>query len=295
MKMISSVIGSILILTAVSLFAQKDVTKSKELLDQKKPNEALSLLRKYVNQEQINVDACLLAGNAYLALNKPDSAKICADRVLKFDDRLVAGYILSSDALAGEKNFTEALLTVERGLKRTKNDFNLLLHHGYLLLSADSTEQAVVVFSQAMDLQPNNPMVYRGLADAYTKMGAEAMVGIQLEKALQLDSTQTDLAYRLAKIHLNQKRYNESAKVYLRILSLDPTNTVAAWELGQLYFAAKQYSNAAKILGDLAKLQPENKEVWSLYLESLIKISQYADAKNTAEHVLAMDSTGART
>ena len=38
-----------------------------------------------------------------------------------------------------------------------------------------STEQAIVSFSKAKDVEPSNPVVYRGLGEAYIKLKAEGV------------------------------------------------------------------------------------------------------------------------
>ncbi len=154
---------------------------------------------------------------------------------------------------------------------------------------ADSAENAIAAYTMARDAEPQNVNAYKGLYDAYLKLGAEAMAVMQLEKGIELDSTQVEMSYKLAKHYYKARRYNEAAKCYQRVLNMDQANDQAAWELGQLYYAAKKPELAVKILEPFVKRQPDNHKAWLIYLESLIKIDQYGEAKTTAEHILTKE------
>jgi tetratricopeptide (TPR) repeat protein len=270
-------------------FCQNELTTSKDLLEKGQAAEALDILRTYVKTSPESIEAFYLLAEVYLAVGKTDSTEvICRSLILK-NEQFTDAYVLLSKALAARKEYAEAYRVLQKGLKETNNDPRLLVQKGYIQLDTDSTEAAIVSFSLAKDADPSYPAAYWALADAYTRMGADAMVVIQLEKALQLDSSQVELAHRLAKIHMANQRYNDAAKAYLLILKHDPENDKAALDLGKLYFAARQYGNALRIYEPYVQRHPEDREAWLEYAETCLNLNQYAEAKTAAEHVLSLD------
>jgi tetratricopeptide (TPR) repeat protein len=269
--------------------AQVDYDKAKALYKENKKDEAIVLLKQTIQNFPSNLDAYYLLGQIYLEKNQLDSAAFWGRKMLEIDNNAAKSYIVVTQALAQKKNFKEALILIDKGLKRTKNSQLLLMHKGSIYVLADSAENAVAAYTMARDAEPQNVEVYKGLYNAYLKLGAEAMAVMQLEKGIELDSTQVDMSYKLAKHYYKVRRYNDAAKCYLRVLRMDPTNDQAAWELGQLYYAAKKYELAVNILEPFVKRQPDNHKAWLIYLESLIKVDRYSEAKTTAEHILAKE------
>jgi tetratricopeptide (TPR) repeat protein len=266
--------------------AQVEYDDARALLKQNKSAQAIPLLKQAIQKNPANLNAYYLLGQIYLDKSQPDSAEFWGRKMLDVEDDSASSYIILTKALAVKKNFSEALILIDRGLKRTKNNPRLLLQKGNIYLMADSTENAIAAYTYAKDLNPHNVNAYRGLYEAYLKLGADAMATLQLEKAVELDSTQLDLSYMLAKEYYKSRRYNDAARCYHFILRMDPTHDDAAWELGQLYHDAKRYEMAVMILEPFVKRHPENNQAWNIYLESLIKVDRYSEAKSAAEHIL---------
>jgi tetratricopeptide (TPR) repeat protein len=283
---------AILLILAVGLLplaAQDRVTKGKELLLQGKTNEALASFRRAVDINPRDTNALTWLGKAYLAANLPDSADIVAQNLISANGKLADGYSISAQALCALKKPMDAYTILRKGLKETKNNPNLLIQLGFVHLANDSTNQAVVIFSQAKEANANNPRLYAGLGEAYIKMGTEAMGMMQFEKSLELDSTQIDLRYKLANMYLKERRYIEAGKMYQSVLRLQPDNENAALELGKLYYIAKMWPSAAKALELYLKNHANDKEVYLMEVESLANSRQHENALAAAKHVLTMD------
>jgi tetratricopeptide (TPR) repeat protein len=287
---------SILVLLAlvVTVWSQNELVQSKKLLENNEPQRALSILRPYTVQHPENAEAACLLGDAYLAVGKNDSAEFIGKHLVDLSNKNLSAYILLSKALYAQKKYVEGNKVLDKGISKTKSTIDLLVHKGTLQMEADSLMAAIVTFTQAQNVDPSNLKVYRSLINSYLKVGVDAMAIIQIEKALSIDSTQIDLAYQLAKIHMAKRRYNDAAKAYLIILRQNPENDQAAQELSQLYIAAKQYGNASKILEDYVKRHPEDNNAWLQFGEAQLKINQPEDARTAIEHVLKTEPNTVR-
>ena len=295
MKIFVRLISVVLCCGALSVFAQdRGVPKGKELLKQGMIDEALAVLRRTSAIEPTNVEALYWLGQAYLKAAKPDSAEIIGLNLLSQNNKGVDGYLLVAEAETAQKEFSDAYIILRKGLKATKKNPLLLTQLGFVQLEHDSTEQAIVSFSQAKESDPNNHANYRGLGEAYLKLAANPIAIMQFEKSIELDSMQINLKYRLANLYMKERRYTEAAKMYHSVLQQNPEDDNAALELAKLYFAARQYANAARVLEPLANRKPNDQEIWLMYMDALYSSKQYTHAIEAAEHVLTLDANSKR-
>ncbi len=288
---------TILVLLAFTMAVQGQdrLTMSKQLLKQDKAEEAIAILKSVVKVDPGNSEAFLVLGRAYLKVGKPDSAEIMGKSNLQINDKKPDGYILVAQAFLKQNKVDDAYAILKKGLKEIPNNTLLLNELGFVNLANDSLNEAIVSFSQAIQIEPKNAVAYRGLGETYLKQGGAESVAINyFLESIKADSSQTDLKYRVAKLYYNDRRFNEAADMYNSILSMNPNDDTAALELGQLYFLARQFGNSAKILGPYAERHPKDLDTWLMYLEALYNARQHSDATAAAEHVLKSQPKSAK-
>ncbi|MBF8295387.1 MAG: hypothetical protein HW389_1932 [Bacteroidetes bacterium] len=289
-KLVTMVIISCVVFMS-GLWAQPQIENAKELLKQGKAKEAVSLIRQVLETAPKNVDAWQNLGQAYWKLSNLDSAKIAGQRVISLDEKNVDGYLLVSTIEEAQKDIKAAHGTLTTGLVEKKGDGQLLIALGGLLLRADSTDRAIVVFSQAKEANPTSPVIYDGLGDAYNKQGVPTFAITQYEKSVELDSMNTDVYIKLGKLYYKERRYNDAARIYARVVVLDPNNKDILLELCRMYMASRprQYDNASKYLKLYTQRFPKEVEPWGIFAEALFNLRQYPEAFDAAEHVLKSD------
>jgi tetratricopeptide (TPR) repeat protein len=285
---------AIVILCAVlvsGLMAQTQIDKAKDLLNQGKAKEALALLREIVAAPQKNTEAWRLFGQAFLNLSMPDSAKIAGQKAISIDEKNVKAYILVATVEENQKDIKAALGTLNSGLVEKKNDWELLMAKGFVLLRADSVDRAIVELTKAKEANPNAALIYNGLGDAYNRQGVPLFAITQYEKSSELDSMNADVYNKLGKLYYKERRYNDAAKAYARVVQLDPSNKTVLLDLSKMYMASrpKQYENAAKYLKLYIDRFPKSDEAWGMYSEALFYLRQYPEAIDAAQRVLKID------
>ncbi len=289
MKEFTAVITLILLFLSLPAQAQDKVTLGKTYMTQGQYAEAAAMFKMVVDVNPRNAEALMGLSKAYLKMGKLDSAEIAAKNLLLFDDKNVQAYQLLTETQVAAKRYAEAYATLRRGTKQTKKNPALLLPLGWLHLANDSTAQAEVAFSQAKQAFPKSAEAYRGLGDAYLKMGAEPVALMQYEESIKRDSVQVDLRFKMANLYLQDRRYNEAAKMYISVLRHEPDNDQAALEVGKIYMLAKQYANATHYLSKYVTRHGDDQKTWSMYMEALDKSRQYESALEAANHLLAAD------
>ncbi len=257
--------------------------------DQKgKLDQALAKLRTAVTVSPRNAEAWQRLGQLYLRASKPDSAEFAGQQIVSIDKKNAQGYILIAQAQMAQKKLLEAKETLKKGLRTLRNNGPLLTQLGYVLLASDSTDRAVIAFSQAKEVDPQNALTYEGLGDAYQKMGTTAIAIMQYEKSLSLDSLNVDLNYKIARLYVKDKRYNDAVRFYRNVVLADSTNEGALLELGKIYFAAKQYTNAARVYQTYAQ-RSSSPTRWALLMEALYLGRHYQDALAAAKRAQLTD------
>lgn len=262
------------------------VVKAQQLLSQDKPQAAIVELRQAVSVNPKNYDAWLLLGEAYLRVNNADSALFAGRQAREIDGKNPAGYVITSRAEAAKKDFKAAYASIRNGLKSSKaNNSALLVQQGLLHMTMDSSQQAMISFSQAKEADPKNAKAYEGLGDVYMKMGSPGMAIMQMETYIKYDSSDAELMEKLANTLKKERRYTEAAKWYNRVVGLDTSKSAPLFEMGELYYKGKQYANASRAFAVYTRRFPNDDAGWKYYMEALYLSRQYKDALVAAERV----------
>jgi tetratricopeptide (TPR) repeat protein len=294
MKRILSVVILILVTAASSLFSQPQLDKAKELVKQKKFTEAITVCQAYLQSSQKDENAWLLLAKALQQIGMLDSAENAAKKVVQLDDEMLEGYTVLAQVQLEKKNVQDAYATAKAGLKMIRKKQPkyppLLVVLGQILLATDSTDAALVVASEAKELDSRNATAYEVIGDAYEKQKVAPMAISSYENSLEIDSLQMRVLYKLANVYTKERQYTEAARVYNRILSIDPNNEASRLELARLYYRAKQWANCAATLKDYFKkeINPP-KDIRSMYLESLLRGRLYKEAAQVGQEFLKVE------
>ncbi len=286
-------LSSLLLLSLLSSFSvvysQTKYDRGEIFLKNKQYNEAISAFRTIVTESPRDERAWYLLAKAYYEKGVIDSAEFAVKRAIELENELFDAYVLLSDIHLAKGNVLEAYNTVQNGIKNLRkkvyHPFNYQL--GKIYLSLDSATAALVAFTKYSEDVPNDVRGYIGKGDAYSKQNLNPMAIMQFEKALELDSTNTEALYKLANIYIKERQYTDAGRVYVRILQLDPTNTKARLELAELYYRAKLWGPTAATLKEYVEKQknPEERYI-QMYLEALYNGRFYKDAFSVAENFI---------
>ncbi len=158
-------------------------------------------------------------------------------------------------ALQAEHNYEEGIATAEAFLAQHPDARRLHYALGIFHGSANKHSQALEEFQRELALDPNHVDSYRGLAAARVGVGdVEAALPL-LEKALEIDQENNDVALELGRNLSNLGRFDE-AEAYLQ-RATDGGVAGAATELGTFFRrqnrpedAAAAFRNALRRDGD---------------------------------------------
>ena len=296
MKKLAAILVVSCFLFVPALRAQVQLDRAKELLKQGRAKDAIGLARQVLDQTARNVDAWQILAQGYLQISNLDSAKIAADRIISLDEKNLTGYLVSSQISQTRGDLKSAYSALAAGLMERKGDGELLIAQGSLLLRMDSVDRAIVALTAAKEALPNSAAIFDGLGDAYSRQGVPAFAITQYEKSVELDSMNAVIYKKLGNLYYKERRYNDAARSYARVVLLDPSNKEVLFDLIRMYMATrpKQYDNAAKYLKIYVQHYPDSNEAWGMYAEALFALRQFPDALDAAQHVLKIDPKNAK-
>jgi tetratricopeptide (TPR) repeat protein len=298
MKQILLVASALIIAASANVICQPLLDNAKDLMNQKKYDEAIATCQRYLQSSARDENGWLVLAKALKQVQKLDSAEIAAKKAIELDDELMEAYTILAQVELAKKKGLDAYTTAKAGIKMTPRKETkyppLLLILGQSLLAIDSADAALVAAAEAKELEPQNALAYEVMGDAYSKQKVSPMAISSYEKSLEIDSLQSGVLYKIASTYKNDRQYTKAAEVYVRILALDPTNETARLELAGLFFRAKQYTNCARTLKDYFVNQKNPpKEIQSVYLEALYKSKQYKEAFEVAKGYLQVEPKSA--
>ena len=247
---------------------------------------SVDALRTTIAKNPEDITSWLALGNAYLKLGRGDSAVICGQRALAIDKKNVPAYTLLSQAQLRMRDTVASFRTIRNGLQVIGTDQRLLILLGSTYLAVDSTQQAIIAYSQANGSGPPNAEIWVGLGKAYLKQAAVPVAIGYYEKAVALDSLNVEYQAQLTALYLKNQQYNQAARGLRAALKVDSTNHKALFELGRLYWAAKQWSAAGQVWSSYVRLYPDSSAAWPMARESFLNARDFQRTLLVAEKEL---------
>lgn len=105
---------------------------------------------------------------------------------------------------------------------------------------AGNLQEAMMLFEQALALDPRNTDAYIGVGDVNQVSGDYAKAATQYEKARAIAPENFDANYKLALMYHLLNRLREAISTYLSALSIDPSNFDANLNLATAYLQVNQ-------------------------------------------------------
>ena len=106
-----------------------------------------------------------------LYVNKVDIAKEMALTEVKENPNVVDGYLILGEISVREKDFVNARNYYVKAYQKDTKSVDAILGIAYVALQTNQYDLAVDQYRKALDLDKNNPNIYRLLGDAYRRIG----------------------------------------------------------------------------------------------------------------------------
>lgn len=172
-----------------------------------------------------------------------------------------------------------------------ESEFQLLKLYGILAFKRGSYSLALSLFAKALQLEPEDSMVYVTCGQAHRALGDLRSAEYCLREALRLEPGRHDAHLNLG-LTLWAAGDQARAGTYFRnVLTLAKKSATASFYLGQLHELNGEATLAIDCFRDALELQPDNAE-WRLHLaKALSSLGSTQDALSECRKVLSVTSS----
>lgn len=137
--------------------------------------------------------------------------------------------------------------------EKQKLELDFLFHEGNKQRLLGNYEQALIIYSKCIKINPNQPFFHYELANLYT-MANQQQIALQFaEKAVQLDPNNKWYRLQFAQ-SLQESGNTESAiKQYEKLIELEPENVDLYFDLARMQLYSEKYKDALVNLNKIEK------------------------------------------
>jgi len=155
-------------------------------------------------------------------------------------------------------------------------------------LESKHVEQALVVYRQALTLDPNSIDAQLGVARGELMAGREAVAAREYERVLSLDQKNEIALQRLARIYSHQREtWNQAEAKYKAFLSLKPNDVNARLELARVLAWQRKSKETVDMFSAAEVRQQMNFQDRKDYAVALVQIGRSTEAESLLKKLMS--------
>ena len=234
-------------------------------------------------------DKYSLLSDAYVKLNNPDSAQIVLEMgVEAYPDNAhlhrTLAYFLDGRGLS-----EEAIVEYEKATEIDPSKINDWKALGNLYIKNDQLDEATSAFEKVTELDPKDQDAQRTLSRLYKSSGNADAAIQRMEQVKKLNPNNTENLFNLGKEYFNSDNFSQAIVNFEAVIKLKPNDTMAMEYLGNSLQNKGTYRRAINIYNEIMKLNPKNKKVLCDIATCYKELGQFQTARNQARKALKID------
>ena len=222
----------------------------------------LEFSRKEVKQHPNNVNAWIMLGNAYYALEQYARSTSAYREAVNIEPENYYAWMYLGLSLKGEEQFDETIQAFRVALQIDAEQAFTWYSLGETHLLLEQYNEAIKDFKEVLRIDPENYGSWNGLGNSFIMLSKYGEAIYSLKESLRIKPEYGRTWFILGNAYLHFKQYDEAIKAYQEALRLDPKNTVTMTMLGVAYEKKKQFNEAIHIFRDALLIKPDNVFTW---------------------------------
>ena len=217
---------------------------------------------------------------------------------------------LRAQALMRLGRFEEGVALLEQHLQTREATSDAMLHLGLGYLQLKEHQKAKQTLEALLDLAPDEPQAYYGLARACARLGEKEKARQCMETYKKLYAPELELSIRFARVytgpvtaqgHLSlalfesgqvYRRHGNAAKaeqMWRKAAVVDPRDTRCRLELLSVYEETGRDADALEVCKALRKIDPDNPDYWLNVGVLNARLERYDAALQAAGQAIRLD------
>ncbi len=285
------------------LQAQSTADLAKIALDNSEYGKAVTLFHEALKSDDENFELLTGAGDAYMALEKYDSARIMYERAFREESKDGAINRKLGTALSQLGRHDEAIVKLRRSYKYDDESIEsrLALGDAYLRMGNDSLSKAELAILGAKQAFSDDARVYIALGDLYYQRGVYELSESNYFKAIELDSSliqsriQLAISYRElgrrggSDLERTRTYYENAFKLFKEVTDMAPFEPIPWRQLGEILLLTEDYENAIAAFNRYKKLRPDDADADLLIGITAAEAKAWEYTMEPARIILAAD------
>lgn len=238
---------------SVSILANLSVA----LLQQGKPQEALSFAERASGIDPRNVEALLVMANCHAQERNFTAALATCDRIIALEPRLADIHSNRAVALNGLQRHQEALDSCNHAIALQPRSANAHNNRGNALVQLGRSSDALIAYDRALEIAPDLAEAWAGRGQALARLNrhAEALVAFDRAIALNPKLSGAWLGRAIALSRLG--RFDDSLGAYATALALERDIGQVLRERGSLHLRLNRLDEAFADFDRAFSISPE--------------------------------------
>jgi len=290
------------------------INSGSSLLDEKNFKEAIIIFDSILKDNNNNVDALFLKGNAYKGqnlyesalemynkalklnpksveiilnkanclkkLNRIDEAVLCYDQIIYYNPNHIMANNNRGLCLVQKKKFVEAINCFQNVIKHDPKNYGAFYNIGNCFHSIKKYKESLEYYDKSITINPQYSDNYFNKGNSFDELGDYNNALICYDLALKYDDKMVD-AYFNKGLVLNKKSEFESAiNCYDKTIKLNPKNEDAYYRKGVCLEELKEYKEAVISLNEAIKISPQNPTYISERANAYLKLNDILNGFN---------------
>ena len=150
--------------------------------------------------------------------------------------------------------------------------------HGCIYTDAGRYEEAAQLFTEVIDLQPDNADAYSGRAFDYMRLEEYEKAISDYNKVIALNPNHKHAYFNLGYIYAQLQQHEKAITYYEKVIALNPNEEKIYLNLGKNYFKLKDYKTAIFYYGKMIALNPNYADAYYNRADSYADLEEYEKA-----------------
>jgi len=170
-----------------------------------------------------------------------------------------------------------------------KDDFvNAHILHANMLTSCDRDAEAIEAYTEALEHDSKNPMVFAAIGECYERMEIWSMAEANYLHALSIDAKYVDALMGLGAVKDFENNFSESLTLYKEALKYDNMN-MDNWHIyAEMLIKAEKFADAEDVYEKMVGLFEDDEESWIALADLQAQSSGHSLAIETLNNAAAL-------
>ena len=275
-----AVFGCVLAATAVHCEDANDpLRQARQLLDEKKPADALKVLAAVLERNPRSVQAYILRAEAQRKLGNSKAAWSDADKAVELDPKEPLAWEIRGLLWTDTGDWAKAEAEFDRGVKLAPAQGSLWFFRGVTRFRQNNIAGAIADYGRAVEILPEDYGVWTARADAHRAAGRLDLAIPDYTKAVRLNSSDPARWVSRGQAYLESGEPKRAAADFSAAIRLD-RNVADYWQVRcEAYLAIGDWEYACRDAGRATELDPKLAPAWNFLGIASLRLRRWDAAR----------------